>query len=69
MHSTNYLKESGLSEEDVNKKSSSVYAAANVWTDGLILPQNTRQVCVVSQHLANIGLFLLSLCCLSVVCL
>ena len=47
MHSTNYLKESGLSEEDVNKKSSSVYAAANVWTDGLILPQNTRQVGVL----------------------
>ncbi|XP_067936230.1 probable methylcrotonoyl-CoA carboxylase beta chain, mitochondrial [Watersipora subatra] len=45
MHSPDHLQSvSSMTEEEVGKKSSSLYAAANVWTDGMILPQQTRQV-------------------------
>jgi len=56
MHSTSHLEgvisstHPELKEEEIQAKllstSSSQYAASNVWTDGIILPQHTRSVSI-----------------------
>lgn len=53
MHSLKYLQSATKQSDDtsqqemykrLDKTTSALHAAANVWTDGVVLPQNTRKV-------------------------
>lgn len=36
--------------DKLKKTSSAVYAAANLWTDGIVLPHQTREVSLAGFH-------------------